>query len=286
MSGGFISAAKRFSGQERILHGNNGTHFVKEKSMKLKGKTAIVTGSARGIGRGIARVFAREGANLVLNSRTADERAVPELLEEMRQLGGNAIFVKGDVSNETVIEDLVQKTLTAFKRIDILVNNAGIGGSKAVLDTSLELWEKILRIDLTSVFLFSKRVIPEMIKQGGGKIVNISSTYANFGSRGVAAYCAAKAGVSSLTRQMAVDYSSQNININAIIVGFIETEMTRNKWTDQNYREGMIQTIPVRRPGTPEEIGYAALFLSTEDSRFICGHNLVVDGGQGILQHF
>jgi NAD(P)-dependent dehydrogenase (short-subunit alcohol dehydrogenase family) len=254
--------------------------------MRLKGKTAIITGSGRGIGKGIAAVFAREGANVVLNSRTADERAASELIAEMRQLGGNAIFVQGDVSEEKVIEEIVQKALATFKRIDILVNNAGIGGSKAALDTSPELWERILRIDLTSVFLFSKRVIPEMVKQGGGKIVNISSTYANFGSPGTAAYAAAKAGVSGLTRQMAVDYSSHHININAIIVGFIETEMTRRKWTDQTYREGMIQTIPVRRPGSPEEIGQAALFLCTEESRYICGHNLVVDGGWGIAQMF
>ena len=254
--------------------------------MRLEGKTAIITGSARGIGRGIARVFAKEGANLVLNSRTADDQDIAGLIQEMSQLGGRAIFVRGDVSEEKVIEAIVGKALSTFKKIDILVNNAGIGGSKAVLETSRELWDKILQINLTSIFLFSKRVIPEMIKQGGGKIVNISSTYAVFGSPGVAAYCAAKAGVSSLTRQMAVDYSSHNININAIIVGFIQTEMTSKKWMNQEFREGMLRTIPAGRPGAPEEIGYAALFLSTDESRFICGHNLMVDGGQGIAMNF
>lgn len=253
--------------------------------MRLKGKTAIITGSMRGIGKGIALVFAREGANVVLNSRTADEKTVSILIEEIKRLGGKAIFVQGDVSDQQVIEQIVQETLTVFEKIDVLVNNAGIGGSKSVLDTPPELWEKILRIDLTSVFLFSKRVIPEMIKQGGGKIVNISSSYANFGSPGVAAYCAAKAGVSNLTRQMAVDYSDKNININAIIVGFIETEMTRRKWEDKTFRERWLKLVPAHHPGTPEDVGYAALFLSTDESRYICGHNLVVDGGWGIAQY-
>jgi NAD(P)-dependent dehydrogenase (short-subunit alcohol dehydrogenase family) len=254
--------------------------------MRLKGKTAIVTGSARGIGKGIALVFAREGANLVLNSRTADQEAVSGLLQEVRNLGGDAVYVPGDVGDENAIERIVGETRSRFGRIDILVNNAGIGGSKPVLETSLELWEKIIRIDLTSVFLFSKRVIREMIGQGGGKIVNISSCYANFGARGVAAYCAAKAGVSNLTRQMAVDYSDKNININAIIVGYIETEMTRKKWEDKTFREGMLSIVPAQRPGTPEDIGNAALFLSTDESKYICGHNLVVDGGWGIAQYY
>ena len=254
--------------------------------MRLKGKTAIVTGSARGIGKGIALVFAREGANLVLNSRMADEGMVSGLLREVRNLGNEAIYVPGDVSDENAIERIVRETLSRFERIDILVNNAGIGGSKPVLETSLDLWEKIIKIDLTSVFLFSKRVIPEMIRQGEGKIVNISSCYANFGARGVAAYCAAKAGVSNLTRQMAVDYSDKNININAIIVGYIETEMTRKKWEDKTFREGMLSIVPAQRPGTPEDIGNAALFLSTDESRYICGHNLVVDGGWGIAQYY
>ncbi len=254
--------------------------------MRLKGKTAIITGSARGIGKGIALVFARQGANLVLNSRNADEKTVSDLLQEIRDRGSDAIYLPGDVSNEKTIAQIVEKTLSKFGNIDILVNNAGIGGSRPVLDTPLELWEKIIRIDLTSVFLFSKRVIPEMIRQGGGKIVNISSCYANFGAKGVAAYCAAKAGVSNLTRQMAVDYSDKNININAIIVGYIETEMTRNKWEDKVFREGMLRIVPARRPGTPEDIGRAALFLSTEESNYICGHNLVVDGGWGIAQYY
>ncbi len=254
--------------------------------MRLKGKTAIITGSARGIGKGIGLVFAREGANLVLNSRTADEGTVSGLLREVRNLGSDAIYVPGDVSDENTIERIVQETLSRFEKIDILVNNAGIGGSKPVLETSLDLWEKIIKIDLTSVFLFSKRVIPEMIRQGGGKIVNISSCYANFGARGVAAYCAAKAGVSNLTRQMAVDYSGKNININAIIVGYIETEMTRNKWEDKTFRKGMLSIVPAQRPGTPEDIGNAVLFLSTDESRYICGHNLVVDGGWGIAQYY
>jgi 3-oxoacyl-[acyl-carrier protein] reductase len=254
--------------------------------MRLNGKTAIITGSARGIGKGIALVFAREGANLVLNSRTADEKTVSDLLQRIRSLGSEAIYVPGDVSDQHVIETIVRETLSKFKKIDILVNNAGIGGSKSVLDTSPELWEKIIKTDLTSVFLFSKRVIREMIRQGGGKIVNISSCYANFGAQGVAAYCAAKAGVSNLTRQMAVDYSGKNININAIIVGFIETEMTRKKSEDKTYRERMLEIIPAHRPGTPEDIGHTALFLSTDESNYVCGHNLVVDGGWGIAQYY
>lgn len=250
--------------------------------MRLKGKTAIITGSSRGIGKGIARVFAKEGANLILNSRIATEPEIKELIAELESFGSKVFFVSGDVGEPDVIEKIVQEALKRFSRIDILVNNAGVGGAKSVVETPVELWDRMIRVDLSSVFLLCKRVIPEMIKQGGGKIVNTSSVYAAFGSPKVAAYCAAKAAVSGLTRQMAVDYSSKNINVNAIMVGFIETDMTRKKWENSAMMEDLRKMIPANRSGTPEDIGNAALFLCSNEANYICGQNLVVDGGWSI----
>jgi len=250
--------------------------------VRLKGKTAIITGSSRGIGRGIARVFAREGANLVLNSRSATNKQMDDLLSEMKNLGSEVIYVQGDVSNSETENRVLKETLQRFGRVDILVNNAGIGGARTIVDTTPELWDRMIQVDLSSVYYFCRRVIPEMIRQGGGKIVNISSVYSQFGSPHVAAYCAAKAAVSSLTRQMAVDYSSMNININAIMVGFIETEMTRRKWEDKEMMGDLRKMIPANRSGAPEDIGYAALYLCSDEASYVCGQNLIVDGGWSI----
>jgi NAD(P)-dependent dehydrogenase (short-subunit alcohol dehydrogenase family) len=248
---------------------------------RLKGKVAIITGGGRGIGRGIALRFGQEGAKVVvvdILKNNAEETA-----QLIKKENGEAIALRGDVSKRFEIDLLVEKTISTFGRIDILVNNAGIGGSKACINTSEDEWDQMLAVNLKSVFLFCKKVIPEMIKLGKGKIINIASIYGIAGSFNTAAYCASKAGIINLTRQLAVDYSPFNIYINSISPGLIKTKMTYSKFENSEKLKQILQFIPLGRPGIPDDIAKAAVFLASEESDFITGHNLVVDGGQSIL---
>jgi len=245
---------------------------------RLSGKIAVVTGAARGIGKAIALRFGQEGAKLALvdTLRDALERTVALIHDE----GGDAIGFEADVTKKADIDKFVSQTISKLGRIDIQVNNAGIGGSKGCLDTTEKDWDKMVDVNLKSVFLVCRRVIPEMIKQGGGKIINIASMYGVLGSPHAPAYCAAKAGNINLTRQLAVDFSGRNILVNSISPGLIATDMTQQKLKQSNEAQRFISEIPVGRHGVPADIAGAALFLAGTDSDFITGHNLVVDGGQ------
>jgi len=247
---------------------------------RLKGKAAIVTGGGRGIGRGIALRFGQEGAKVAVVDILVDH--AQETAKTIKKEGGEAMAFYADVSVASDVDRFVTKSLEAFGRIDILVNNAGIGGSKTCLDTPEVEWEWMIGVNLKSVYLVCKRVIPEMLKMGKGKIINIASAYGMFGSPHTAAYSASKAGVINLAKQLAVDYSPRNICVNAISPGLIETEMTRRKVGDPGVLNRLLQFIPLARHGTPADIAGAALFLASEDSDFITGHNLVVDGGETI----
>jgi len=241
-------------------------------------KVAVVTGGGRGIGRATSLRFAQEGANVAVVD------VVGELAEhtagEILHCGGRSLPFRADVAEASEIDKFVEKTLEEWGKIDILVNNAGIGGSRACLVTSEESWDHMISVNLKSVFLVCKRVIPEMVKLGKGKIINIASIFGIGGAPGTAAYSAAKSGVINFTRQLAVDYSRYHININSISPGLIETEMTQHKLTSPESRERLLAFIPLGRFGAPSEVAAAALFLASEESNFITGHNLVVDGGQ------
>lgn len=245
---------------------------------RLDGKIAVVTGAARGIGKAIALRFSQEGAKLALVDTLAD--ALEKTVEFIRDDNGEAIGFQADVTKRTDIDKFVSQTILQFGRIDILVNNAGVGGSKGCLDTTEKDWDRMVDVNLKSVFLVCQRVIPEMIKKGGGKIINIASMYGVLGSPHAPAYCAAKAGNINLTRQLAVDFSSRNILVNSISPGLIATEMTQQKLKDSKEAQRFINEIPVGRHGVPADIAGAAFFLASADSDFITGHNLVVDGGQ------
>ena len=246
--------------------------------MRLYGKIAVVTGAARGIGKAIALRFRQEGAKLALVDTLAD--TLEKTIEYIRDDGGEAIGFQADVTKRTEIDKFVSQTILKFAKIDILVNNAGIGGSKGCLDTTEKDWDRMMNVNLKSVFLVCQRVIPEMIKKGGGKIINIASMYGVLGSPRAPAYCASKAGIINLTRQLAVDFSGQNILVNSISPGLIATEMTQHKLKESKEAQRFINEIPVGRHGAPADIAGAALFLAGADSDFITGHNLVVDGGQ------
>lgn len=245
---------------------------------RLRGNVAIVTGAGRGIGRAIALRFAREGAKVAvvdIRGELAEQTA-----RQISQEGGEGLPLHADVALNDEVNRFATKTVESFGQINILVNNAGIGGSKTCLDTPEEDWNRMVAVNLKSIFLVCKRVIPEMLRLGKGKIINIASMYGMFGSPHTAAYSASKAGVINLTRQLAVDYSSHNICINSISPGLIETEMTRHKVEDPRVLTHYLQSIPLGRHGTPDDVAAAVVFLASDDSDFITGHNLVVDGGQ------
>lgn len=245
--------------------------------MRLQGKVAIVTGGGTGIGRGISTLFAKEGAKVVISGRRMEP--LVEVASKIREADGQAIPVTADVSNETEVKNLIEKTIQEFGKVDILVNNAGVFLTHDAVSATQEEWDKVMGIDLKGVWLCSKEVIPHMIQNGKGKIVNMASIAGLVGFGGSAFYCAAKGAVVNLTREMALDFAGKNININAIAPGVIETDMTKPFLEDENSKNNFLKATPIGRVGKPEDIGWAAVYLASEESDFVTGHTLVVDGG-------
>ncbi len=245
-------------------------------AMRLSGKHALITGAGRGIGRAIARVFVREGAAVAVAD--IDANLARDAANELERQGGRAVAIEADVANPASIRAMIESVLSAFGRIDILVNNAGIGGNTPFLETSLEEWERILRVNLTGAFLVAQAAAREMVKAGGGHVINIASLSGQRGGTGRAAYGAAKAGLDLLTRVMAVELAEHGINVNSIAPGPIETEMAKFAH-DAATRAAYERLVPMRRYGSPEEIADAALFLASDESRYVHGHTLNVDGG-------
>lgn len=245
--------------------------------MKLKNKVAIVTGSRRGIGRAIALELAKEGAKVVVSDIALKE--CQNVCEEIKKIGSDAIAVKCDVSKKGDVDAMIRKTIQKFKRIDILVNNAGVVSMKPFVQMTEKDWDFTLDINLKGVFLCTNSVTKQMIKQKSGKIISIASIAGEVGFMNTSAYCASKAGVINLTRELAIELSPYNININAIAPGIIATKMTEDLLKDKKTKESLLANIPLGRVGQPEEIGKAAVFLASGDSNFVTGHTLVVDGG-------
>jgi NAD(P)-dependent dehydrogenase (short-subunit alcohol dehydrogenase family) len=245
--------------------------------MRLKGKFAVVTGGARGIGLAITKALAREGAAVALADINLDG-AKAAAAAAVTGPGAWTIPVDVNVADPASVAAMVDAVRKAFGRIDILVNNAGVGGNTTFLDTSLEEWNRIIGINLTGAFLVAQAVAREMVKTGGGKIINIASLSGQRGGNGRAAYGSAKAGLELLTKVMAVELAPYNINVNNIAPGAIETEMAKFAH-DEATRAAYNYLIPMSRYGTPEEIADAAVFLSSDESRYVHGHTLNVDGG-------
>jgi NAD(P)-dependent dehydrogenase (short-subunit alcohol dehydrogenase family) len=248
--------------------------------MKLEGKVAIVTGAGSGIGRAIAVAFGREGANVAIIDVNLD--AAGETERQVNETGCKSLTKKTDVTKWSDVDDMATETLKKFGRIDILVNNVGVPGSQEAMilhTTPEEEWDRVITTNLKSVYLCSKRVIPEMIRQGGGKIINLSSTAGIVAFPGRAAYTASKGGVSLLTKAMALDYAKHKINVNAICPGMVETSMTKWRLDNPGLRKEVEDWIPWGKIGIPEDITGAAVFLASSDSDYVTGHLLVVDGG-------
>ncbi|MHC1781365.1 MAG: SDR family NAD(P)-dependent oxidoreductase [Anaerolineaceae bacterium] len=247
--------------------------------MKIKDKIAIVTGAAKGIGWGIAKIFVEEGAKVVVVDW--DEKEGPKTAAELNKTG-EAIFVKCDVSNEDEVKAMIQKTVEKFGRIDILVNDAGVGVYKSVLDTTAAEWDRCLAINLKGQFLCAKYAIPHMQKLGKGAIVNISSVHSFATVNGVAPYCASKGGITALTRNMAIDYGPA-IRVNSIAPGWVLTPLIQSifdSYPDPAAQRKSTEDHQVmKRIGRPEDIGRAAAFLASDEAAFITGSQLFVDGG-------
>jgi len=245
--------------------------------MRLQNKIAIITGAGSGIGRGIALAFVKEGAKVVVADWS--EEGGKEAVEQVRKINGEAVFVKTDVSKTVDIDKMVKTCLNKFGRVDILVNNAGIYRVYNLHEMSEEDWDKTINVNLKSVFLGSKRVIPEMLKQGQGKIINTASIAGLVGFAQSGAYCASKGGIIALTKEMALDYAPKKINVNCICPGIIKTAMTKDMITDPATKQFLESSTPYPRLGEPADIAMAAVYLASNESDFVNGHVLVVDGG-------
>ncbi|MCL4541447.1 MAG: SDR family oxidoreductase [Chloroflexi bacterium] len=249
--------------------------------MKLTGKAAIVTGAGSGIGRAIAQMLAAEGARVaaVDFSKDGGEGTV----QLIQGAGGECIFIEADVARASDVQRYVQTTVDRYGHIDVLCNNAGIGVAAPVTETTEEDWDRVLAVDLKGVFLGCKYTIPIMIRQGGGVIVNTASVAGMVGVLNRAAYCAAKAGVVGLTKSIAVDYIGQNIRANAVCPGTVDSPWIQKILNQQPdpvaERQRMVERQPMGRMGRPEEIARAVLYLASDDSAFVTGSTLVIDGG-------
>lgn len=246
--------------------------------MRLQNKIAIITGAGSGMGRAIALAFVKEGAKVVVADWS--EEGGKETLEQIRKIKGEAVFVKTDVSKAADIDKMVKTCLDKFGRIDILVNNAGIMGRLCLLhDTSEEDYDTVLDINLKSVFLGCNRVIPQMLKQGQGKIISTASNFGLVGYEYMGPYCASKAAIISLTRVMALEYAKQKINVNCIAPGVIRTGMNKDMLAVRDFEVLLEGSTPYPRLGEPGDIAQAAVYLASSESDFVTGIALVVDGG-------
>jgi NAD(P)-dependent dehydrogenase (short-subunit alcohol dehydrogenase family) len=249
--------------------------------MRLADKVAIITGAAGGIGRATAILFAQEGAKVVVVDYAPE--GGQETVEMIRRDGGEAIFVETDVSKAAAVEKMIQKAVETYGRIDVLFNNAAVTIPASVVDATEEVWDKTMDIDLKGVFLPSKYAIPHMIRGGGGTVINTASMCGLVASRNQAPYSAAKGGVIALTRQMAIDYASHNIRVNSICPSEVRTPMFLgfiNRAPDPEKKmQELVARIPLGRVAEPEELARAALFLASDESSYITGVTLPVDGG-------
>jgi NAD(P)-dependent dehydrogenase (short-subunit alcohol dehydrogenase family) len=242
--------------------------------MKLKGRVAIVTGGAMGIGRAYALGLAEEGADIVIAD--IDLGSAKEVAAEVETLGRRALAVKADVTKKEEVEQLVEKTVSVFGRIDILVNNAGIAQFVPTEELDKADWDRVIGVNLTGELLCAQAVARQMIKQKYGKIINIASTAAHRGLPGLAAYCASKGGIVALTRALAVEWAQHNINVNSVSPGSTVTPMTVGTGLDV---EKEIQRTPLARINQPEDLVGAVVFLASPASDNITGQDILVDGG-------
>ena len=241
----------------------------------LKGKTAVITGASRGIGKAIAIRYAQEGANLIISA--TNDKLLAEVKTELEEIGCDVEWKVCDVSDYDSVAELMKLAVATFGRIDILVNNAGIARDKLIMAIKEEDWNDVIDINLKGTFNGIKAVTRIMLKAKTGCMINITSVVGISGNAGQANYSASKAGIIGLTKSAAKELASRNIRVNAIAPGFIETDMTES--LNEATRESFFKNIPLARAGTAEDVANLALFLASEDSNYITGQVINVDGG-------
>ncbi|NYE05230.1 3-oxoacyl-[acyl-carrier protein] reductase [Bacillus niacini] len=244
--------------------------------MTLEGKVALVTGASRGIGREIALELARHGANVAVNYAGSEGKA-NEVVDEIKAMGKEAFAIKCDVSNSEEVAEMVKETVDRFGKLDILVNNAGITKDNLLMRMKEEEWDDVININLKGVFLCTKAVTRQMMKQRVGRIINITSVVGVSGNPGQANYVAAKSGVIGLTKTTAKELASRNITVNAIAPGFIKTDMTDK--LSEDVKGEMLKQIPLARLGEPKDIAKMTAFLASDDASYITGQTLHINGG-------
>jgi 3-oxoacyl-[acyl-carrier protein] reductase len=244
--------------------------------MNLEGKAALVTGASRGIGREIALELARQGANVAVNFSGSEAKA-NEVVDEIKALGREAFAVKCDVSNSEEVAAMVKGTIDNFGKLDILVNNAGITRDNLLMRMKEEEWDDVININLKGVFLCTKAVTRQMMKQRVGRIINIASVVGVSGNPGQANYVAAKAGVIGLTKTTAKELASRNITVNVVAPGFITTDMTDK--LPEEVTEELLKQIPLARLGEPKDIAKITAFIASDDSAYMTGQTLHINGG-------
>ncbi|MFN4111127.1 MAG: 3-oxoacyl-[acyl-carrier-protein] reductase [Ignavibacteria bacterium] len=244
--------------------------------MKLQNKVALVTGGSRGIGAAIVKALAKEGAKVVFTYHSNPDKA-QMVLNEIKNSGGDGRIIKADASSFGDAQNTINFVLNEFGMLHILVNNAGITKDNLLLRMSEQDWDEVINTNLKSVFNYTKVAIKPMMNQREGKIINISSVVGIMGNVGQANYVAAKAGVIGLTKSLAREFASRNINVNAVAPGYIETDMTAK--LNETQRQAILNLIPLKRIGKPEDIARVVVFLASEDANYITGQVFCVDGG-------
>ncbi len=247
--------------------------------MRLLHKTAVVTGGSTGIGRSIALLMAKDGANVVVDYYGASQSA-NDVIEQIENLGGKAVAVPADVSNPQDVQTLMDRAVKTFGGIDVLVNNAGMEEKHPFLEMPFQTYEKVLKVDLTGVWLCSQSAAKEMVKaKRGGRIINISSIHEDVAMPTNAPYCAAKGGVRMLMRTIAVELAQYNITVNNVAPGAIDTPMDAPLKREPQEMEALLSEIPLKRMGKPEEVAEMCIFLASEAGSYITGATFLLDGG-------
>jgi len=250
--------------------------------MRLKGKTALVTGSSRGVGRAVALAFGKEGANVVVNY-SSNETAAKEVVEKIEAMGSKAIAAKGDVAKKADAEALVKAAVDEFGKLDILVNNAGFTRPAMMLKMTEEEWDQVIDIHLKGAFLCSRAAALRMKEQNRGKIINVMSVAGLVGTVGQINYSAAKGGILAMTKSMARELARYNICANVISLGIVKTDMSHKITTDEKLKEIYMNRILLKRFAEPDDISPAFVFLASDESDYITGQLLCVDGGYGMV---
>lgn len=249
-------------------------------NLDLSNKVAIVTGGSQGVGRGIVETLAKAGADIVIAHYDRDDTLLNQTMEMVKGYHVKCIAYKVNVANEDEVKTMVADILEKFKRIDILVNNAGIGTVGDLVDLPYSQIDAVLNVNLRGPFTMCKEVLPSMIENNFGRIINISSTSMYTGGGGGAHYAASKSGLMGMMRNLSKVYGENNITTNNLAISLIDTEMFRSRYTDEEKRAEVISKVPVKRAGTPEDVGYAVCFLASDLASYINGEILQIDGGR------